>query len=79
VSVPHFLFVPELLRNSELVAVLPERLLSNGAHDLRIAEPPLAIPGYEMIMVWHERSHLDPAHRWLRDAISAAITGAEGQ
>lgn len=79
VSVPHFLFVPELLRNSDLVAVLPERLLANGAHDLRAAEPPLAIPGYEMIMVWHERSHLDPAHRWLRDAISEAITGAQGK
>jgi DNA-binding transcriptional LysR family regulator len=73
VSVPHFLFVPELLRSSDLVAVLPERLLAGRAHDLRVADPPLTIPGYEMIMVWHERSHLDPAHRWLREAISAAI------
>jgi DNA-binding transcriptional LysR family regulator len=73
VSVPHFLFVPELLRNSDLVAVLPERLLASGAHGLRVVDPPLAVPGYEMIMVWHERSHLDPAHRWLRDRIGAAI------
>jgi DNA-binding transcriptional LysR family regulator len=75
VSVPHFLFVPDLLRNSDLVAVLPERLLASGAHDLRAVDPPLTIAGYEMIMVWHERSHLDPAHRWLRDRISAAVKG----
>jgi DNA-binding transcriptional LysR family regulator len=73
VSVPNFLFVPELLRHSDLAAIVPERLLSSGAHDLRIADPPFDIPGYVMIMVWHERSHLDPAHRWLRDKISASF------
>jgi DNA-binding transcriptional LysR family regulator len=73
VSVPHFLFVPQLLRTSDLVSVLPERLLTHGTHDLRVADPPLTIAGYEMVMVWHERSHLDPAHRWLRDTIHGAI------
>lgn len=76
VSLPHFLFVPELLRYSDLAAVVPERLLSSGAHDLRIVDPPFNIPGYGMIMVWHERSHLDPAHRWLRDKITAVIPKA---
>lgn len=38
-------------------------MLASRAHDLHVADPPLAIPGYEMIRVWHERSHLDPAHR----------------
>ena len=50
-------------------------MLASRAHDLHVADPPLAIPGYEMIRVWHERSHLDPAHRWLRGMISAAIKG----
>jgi DNA-binding transcriptional LysR family regulator len=35
---------------------------------------PFNIPGYGMIMVWHERSHLDPAHRWLRDTIGAIVS-----
>ncbi|WP_240440495.1 hypothetical protein, partial [Pseudomonas aeruginosa] len=24
-------------------------------------------------MLWHERSHRDPAHRWLRELIAASV------
>jgi DNA-binding transcriptional LysR family regulator len=70
-SVPHFLFVPELLRNSDLVAMLPLRLVAGSSLGLEVVEPPIPVPGFEMVMVWHERSHKDPAHRWLRDRIAA--------
>ncbi len=33
----------------------------------------MEVPGYEMVLVWHERSHQDPAHRWLRDKIAATV------
>ena len=69
VSVPHFLFVPELLRQSDLVAMLPSRMLSSRAYGLQVIEAPISVPSYDMLMVWHERSHLDPAHRWLRQLI----------
>jgi DNA-binding transcriptional LysR family regulator len=26
-----------------------------------------------MSMLWHERVHRDPAHRWLRDTIVASV------
>ena len=72
-SVPHFLFVPPLLAASDMVALLPSRLLKNALSSLRTWEPPLAIPDYEMVMVWHERMHLDPGHRWLREQVMAAL------
>jgi DNA-binding transcriptional LysR family regulator len=75
-SVPHFLFVPELVRNSDLVAMLPTRLVANSTHGLQVIEPPIPVPGFEMVMVWHERSHKDPGHRWLRDRIAAATSAA---
>lgn len=71
-SVPHFLFVMSVLANTDLVAMLPSRLVRN-ASALRIVEPPLDIPGYEMSMLWHERSHRDPAHQWLREHIAASV------
>ncbi|MGJ3321049.1 LysR family transcriptional regulator [Klebsiella michiganensis] len=71
-SVPHFLFMLETLRNSELVAVLPERLV-RGAEGLTVVEPPLAVAGFEMLMLWHERWHRDPAHRWLRQQIVTSL------
>jgi hypothetical protein len=33
----------------------------------------LPLPDYEMAMVWHERMHLDPGHRWLRGRIMAGL------
>ncbi|HDZ0569765.1 TPA: LysR family transcriptional regulator, partial [Klebsiella quasipneumoniae] len=67
-SVPHFLFMLETLRNSDLVAVLPERLV-RGQSGLVVVEPPLAVAGFEILMLWHERWHRDPAHQWLRQFI----------
>uniref|UniRef100_UPI0031B5CAE8 LysR substrate-binding domain-containing protein n=1 Tax=Klebsiella pneumoniae TaxID=573 RepID=UPI0031B5CAE8 len=64
----HFLFMLETLRNSDLVAVLPERLV-RGQSGLVVVEPPLAVAGFEMLMLWHERWHRDPAHQWLRQFI----------
>lgn len=75
-SVPHFLFVPELLRNSDLAAMLPLRLVASSTPGLEVVEPPFPVPGFEMAMVWHERSHKDPAHRWLRDRIAAFTSAA---
>ncbi|MGK5066122.1 LysR family transcriptional regulator [Janthinobacterium sp. RT4P48] len=72
-SVPHFLIVPPLLAASDMVALLPSRLLKNALGSLRIWEPPITLPDYEMAMVWHERMHLDPAHRWLRERIMASL------
>ncbi|MEI4906943.1 LysR family transcriptional regulator, partial [Klebsiella pneumoniae] len=61
-------FMLETLRNSDLVAVLPERLV-RGQSGLVVVEPPLAVAGFEMLMLWHERWHRDPAHQWLRQFI----------
>ncbi|ENJ1204769.1 LysR family transcriptional regulator, partial [Klebsiella variicola] len=34
-----------------------------------VVEPPLEVAGFEMLMLWHERWHRDPAHQWLRQFI----------
>lgn len=71
-SVPHFLFLISAVVNTDLVAMAPSRLVhANPA--LRIVEPPVDVPGYEMSMLWHERVHRDPAHQWLRDHIVASL------
>lgn len=69
-SVPHFLFVPEVVARTDLVAMLPSRLVKDRSNHIQVVVPPLPIPSYEMAMIWHERSHLDPAHMWLREQVS---------
>jgi DNA-binding transcriptional LysR family regulator len=80
-SVPHFLFMLSALAATDLVAMVPERLVKRNAAGgaggagglLRMVEPPVDVPGYEMAMLWHERSHRDPAHQWLRETIAASV------
>lgn len=71
-SVPHFLFVMSVLASTDLVAMLPSRLVRNTSA-LRVVEPPVDVPGYEMAMLWHERSHRDPSHQWLREYIANSV------
>jgi len=71
-SVPHFLFVRSVLANTDLVAMLPSRLVRDTP-GLQVVEPPIDVPGYEMAMLWHERSHRDPAQKWLREHIADSV------
>ena len=68
VSVTSFLVLPEILRVSDLIAVVPRRLVLNG-DVLAVREPPLAIQGFSKTLAWHERTHHDPALRWLRSLL----------
>ena len=70
-SVPHFLFMIKVLTSTDMVAMLPSRLIDTPA--LRAVEPPVEVPGYEMAMLWHERSHRDSAHQWLRKHIADSV------
>lgn len=77
-SVPHFTFVRDVLSSTDLVAMLPARLVT-GMSGLQSIAPPVEVPGYEMVMLWHERSHLDPSHQWVRDVIVSTISPARRQ
>lgn len=70
-SVKRFLVLPEILRASDLVAVVPRRLVE-GLEGLKLMAPPLEIPGFTKTAAWHERTHRDPAHRWLRELLVEA-------
>jgi DNA-binding transcriptional LysR family regulator len=71
-SVPHFLFLVSAVASTDLVAMVPLRLVHQNPA-LRVVKPPIDVPGYEMCMLWHERSHRDPAHQWLREHIVASV------
>jgi DNA-binding transcriptional LysR family regulator len=69
-SVPTFLLVPQMLEVEDLLAVLPRHLVAARASRLRLRPPPFAIPGFDVVAVWHPRVHDDPAHRWLRGRLA---------
>ena len=70
-AAPGFLVLPEILKTDDLIAVVPERVLCGRMSGLRTFAPPVAVPGFDVVMLWHERLHKDPAHRWLRELLAA--------
>ncbi|WLA83282.1 LysR family transcriptional regulator [Bradyrhizobium elkanii] len=68
-SVSSFLMVPEVVAGSELIAVVPERVVRDRSDRVKVFEPPLSIPGFNIANVWHERTDGQPAFRWLRQSI----------
>jgi DNA-binding transcriptional LysR family regulator len=76
-SVPGFLLLPDVLQTDDLIAVVPERVLRGRSAGLRTFAPPLAIPGFNVIAIWHSRLHKDPAHRWLRELLAATARGLQ--
>ena len=65
-SVPNFLLLPEILQTDDLVALVPSRLLRNNNRRLVLLKPPVDVPDFDVIAVWHQRVDRDIAHRWLR-------------
>jgi DNA-binding transcriptional LysR family regulator len=69
--IPYFLAGPMVVANTDLVLTLPRRVaeLLADRFELAVYEPPLALPGFAMQMVWHERFDKDPAHAWFRELV----------
>jgi DNA-binding transcriptional LysR family regulator len=72
VLVPHFASVAFMISASDLIATVPERLALEFDKKLKlqVLPAPVAIPPFRLVMLWHERSHTDPAHVWLRNLIA---------
>jgi DNA-binding transcriptional LysR family regulator len=66
-----FLFVTEIVSESDFVALVPERLVHGHEHKLKTFACPFSIDGFGMSMVWHERNQGHNAHRWIRETVAA--------
>lgn len=65
---PHFLAVPALIAQSDMIATVPRRLAlaALASHNIQILANPVRLPAYGVKQFWHKRLHDDPAHRWFR-------------
>ncbi|OPH34880.1 LysR family transcriptional regulator [Moraxella lacunata] len=77
VSVNHISLLPQLLNDSDLVAVLPKHL-AQTLPNVRLQNPPISIDGFTITMTWHERTEHDMAHRWLRSIVLDVMKSDKG-
>lgn len=73
-TLPSYLSLPQILRRTDLVSVAPMRLVRYFDATLRAVHVPLRMPGFVMNMIWDERTHANPAHRWLRGEIARVVS-----
>jgi DNA-binding transcriptional LysR family regulator len=72
-SVPSVLVGTRILETSDFVAVFPSALAKRESHILKSYPLPVQIPRLKLAMAWHERTHLNPAHQWLRDRLVESL------
>ncbi|WP_410015088.1 LysR family transcriptional regulator [Sodalis sp. C49] len=76
-AVPSFPAALAVAQASDLVALLPASFLINQPvitimgeqGSLCLFELPVKTPGITVSQMWHPRSEVDPAHRWLRQMV----------
>lgn len=72
VVVQSFTTAPYLLLNSDLVFTTTRHFARFYADllPLAILPSPIPFPDMRFYLLWHERNHLTPAHRWIRRLLS---------
>ncbi|MET0964327.1 MAG: LysR family transcriptional regulator [Noviherbaspirillum sp.] len=69
---PSFLGVARIVAQTELLVIVPRRLgdMLASQEEVRLLDPPVALPAYSVKQHWHERFHADPANAWLRRTLA---------
>jgi DNA-binding transcriptional LysR family regulator len=69
--VPHFMSIPVVIAQSDLVATVPRAVGSAFVRlsPLRLVKPPFALPRFALKQHWHRRFHKDARSMWLRTLI----------
>lgn len=67
-TVNQFAVAPRIIAQSDLIAVLPTRIVqvSEWADQLHLVPLPVKLAPTTLQMMWHERNHLDTGQQWLR-------------
>jgi DNA-binding transcriptional LysR family regulator len=75
-SASSFLFVIDIVASTDFVALAPESLVAARQESLVVVEPPFPVEGFEVGMVWHERTHDHIGQRWIREEIGKMATSS---
>lgn len=69
--VNHFGLVPRLCASTDLVSIVPTRVVieSQYASQLQLVELPFGIRPRNVSLLWHERSDQSSEHRWMREQL----------
>lgn len=72
-----FLAVPAMLARTDLVALVPQRIVAQFAPGtVQVLDLDFELPAYEVSLWWHNATHADPLSRWTREQLAELATSA---
>ncbi|MFZ6646538.1 LysR family transcriptional regulator [Undibacterium sp. TJN25] len=80
VIIPHFLVIPMLIENSNLLSIVPRPLAEvfSKTYPILVQELPYQVSSQRMDIVWHSHNDIDPAQCWLRSLVGEIAIGIKG-
>ncbi|PVZ66796.1 LysR substrate-binding domain-containing protein [Pelagibaculum spongiae] len=69
--VSSFVAIPEIVSNTDLIAVVPLKIALHYQAKLQLIEMPFDYPEVPIYLQWHNNRQKDAAHVWLRESIKA--------
>ena len=71
-STPHFMTIPFIIATTDLVVTVPLAVGTTFASvaNIRLVDPPLAIPTFDLKQHWHRKRNDDARHQWLRAMVT---------
>jgi DNA-binding transcriptional LysR family regulator len=75
-STPHFMSIPFIIASTDLLVTVPYAVGESFAKiaGIRLIEPPLEIPSFDLKQHWHRKYHKDPANIWIRSVVAALFS-----
>lgn len=73
--IPHFMALPMIVAQTDLIAIIPRRLAQTfvAYPNIRLIEPPLRIPSIDIKQHWHERYHHATSNKWMRRLLARVL------
>ena len=73
----HYFAACRVVSQTDLLLTMPERYarVANQQFDNQLLPLPLEMPAWDVYLYWHANVEDDPANRWLRERLTAAMMG----
>lgn len=80
-TLPHFLALPDVMCNTDLLAIVPKALANSlcARFTLEHRRLPYTAPPTDLKAVWHCRNSPEPGHGWLREQLQQVLQQTLGQ
>jgi LysR family transcriptional regulator, nod-box dependent transcriptional activator len=81
ITLASYLLLPAVVAKTGCLSLVPLSVAEQASHmhPIQFVEPPIKIPEFEQVMVWHERDEANPGSKWLREMLKRFVSMPKNQ